>query len=100
MAPKPPETMDERMYASEVAQEDQEKRISKVEALAMEALEESRKTTALVEGMPAKVVQMIDDRNRGRKLDIKDWALFCFAAVSMIGTVSTIMANLSKVVTP
>ena len=82
MPPKEPETLEERMYRVELLHEQQEKdfvsmsiEFENVRALASDAKSLAIQTNGMVIDMPNKVIEAIEEKNRTKKLDMKEWIL-------------------------
>lgn len=87
MAPKEPQTLEERMYAAELEQENHEKEfnrfrdaIMKVEETAESAKQLAVQANTAIAGLPSKVMEEIKKSNGSRRLEFRDW-LGLFVAV-------------------
>ena len=59
--------------ANDLAIEDLKEKIGSVEVVAMEAREMVTQTNTLVAQMPQKIIEAIDARNKGKRMEARDW---------------------------
>lgn len=101
------ESLDMYLYRLELTQERQEdditmmsSRVDKVESIALEARQVATETNTMVQAMPQKIIEAIDERERlkrkEQKLDGKERLLLAMAIIGTIGGLAGTAATIKQ----